>query len=378
MGGPSHCRSAAARRLNAAVATVLTLAALPASAAFAQLRERPPVSFDIPSGNNVEPKTGIGLATKIVLPPSVVPVETTGAPRLEKSENTHTKEAVAAFAANKHGEALRLAQLGAAEGDPQAATLAGYLLIASPQIPANPELAAKWFRQAGEKGQVDALISLGRLGRQKRGGVGPDEARQSYETAIQKGRADAAIELGEALGLGSFGPADLAQSAQNFERAANLGEARGAYLAALLYSDGAGIPVNLVKARALLRLAAEKGVSESYADLGLFLIQGRGGPVDLPEAAKWLQAGAHVDDKDAQYLLAVMLASGKGVATDRIAAYHWVRKAEPAGGSEPSQFEDQRKKLQSALEGVLTAPERQAALKFGASQAESAGSVKTN
>lgn len=377
MGRAKHCTGAAGR-LSAALATLLLAGIIPIGAGFAQLRERPPVTFEIPSNGKVETRPGAGIGAKIALPPSVIPVERTGLPRLEKSDNTHTSDAIVAFGANKHAEALTLAQSGAAEGDPQSATLAGYLLIASPQIPANPELAARYFRQAGEKGQVDALISLGRLGRQKRGGVGPDEARQAYELAITKGRADAAIELGEAFSLGSFGTADLEKAAQSFERAANLGEARGAYLAALLYSDGTSLPVNWVKARALLRLAADKNVPEAYADLGLVLIQGRGGPVDLPEAAKWLQAGAHSGDKDAQYLLAVLLASGKGLPTDRVMAYHWVRQAMPVPGSEPSQFEEERKKLQSALEGALTIEQRQAALKLGAAQPSNVGSAKSN
>ncbi len=159
------------------------------------------------------------------------------------------------------------------------------------------DTAATLYRAVMEEREdPDALLGLGRLGRESRGGVTPEEAVDALRTAGSLGKVEARHEL------------------------------------ARLYLLGApGVPPNSTTARALFYEAAVGGVVPAKRELGLVMLEGRGGPIEPNEGVRWLTEAASDGDVEAAYEAALVLSDGTLVAPRDAQAARLFRQAADEG-----------------------------------------------
>ncbi|MFC8043822.1 hypothetical protein [Nocardia sp. NPDC057353] len=148
------------------------------------------------------------------------------------------------------GERLRLLHRSRPD-DPKVLLLAGYFAQQGYGCPADPDLAARHFLAAAERGDADAAFEL--TVHYTRGwGVPADQAASDRWTwrAAELGSARAMSNLGGMFAVGRGVAADPRAALDWYARAAAAGHAKAAYTAGVmcLLGDG-GLPVDPVAAR---------------------------------------------------------------------------------------------------------------------------------
>ncbi|RDC74176.1 peptidase C14, caspase catalytic subunit p20 [Rhodovulum sp. 12E13] len=160
--------------------------------------------------------------------------------------------------------------------------------------------AVALYRQAAERGDLRALVSLGLL-METGDGVprDPQGALALYERAAEGGSADGAINLAVALFNGQVVPADPARAVALFRQAADGGSAIATYNLGVLAQDGALGEGREAEALGWFRRAAQLGEPRGFLAAAILLDEGRGVGRDAGRAADMLLRGAASDDGQA-------------------------------------------------------------------------------
>lgn len=159
-------------------------------------------------------------------------------------------------------ESLRSAALS---GDRYAAYDVAMRFVDGVGLPANPAMAADWFRRAALAGD-----------------------------------ARAAFRFGSMLERGTGVDRDLAQARTFYEQAAGAGNVLAMHNLAVLMSDGSGGPKDLEAAARWFQAAADHGVVDSQFNLGVLYLRGTGVQQDSAIAYKWFSLAAAGNDEQAR------------------------------------------------------------------------------
>jgi len=158
------------------------------------------------------------------------------------------------------------------------------------------------YREAAERGDLRALVSLGLL-METGDGVprDPQGALALYERAADLGSPDGAINLAVALFNGRITEADPERAIALFRRAADAGSPIATYNLGVLAQDGALGEGREAEALRLFRRAAEQGEPRGYVAAAVLLDEGRGAmEPDPARAADMLLRGVASDSGGAE------------------------------------------------------------------------------
>ena len=121
----------------------------------------------------------------------------------------------------------------------------------------NPQLAAKEFRAAAEKGDSNCQFNLALMHEQGMGLAKDEkEALVWYKKAAEQGNSNAQFNLGVLYENGRGTAVDFAQANQWYRKAAAQGDTLAIGNLGMLYVRGDGVPVNKIAGVALLLRSA--------------------------------------------------------------------------------------------------------------------------
>ena len=196
------------------------------------------------------------------------------------------------------------------------------------------ESALNCFRQAAERGYVDAMFELGNLlfeGYPVKSDY--PEAARWYRLAADKGHVEAQFKLGSLMHPGYGLSPDYGEALGWYLKAANQGHAKAQLEAGWLYNMiRPGIKQDARLADFWFRKAAAQGLREAESQLGhIYENGGKGVEKNFTEAASWYRLAAEKGDEYAQANLARLYEKGLGVAKDEREADRWLRQSDWAG-----------------------------------------------
>lgn len=150
------------------------------------------------------------------------------------------------------------------------------------------------YRDAAERGDLRALVSLAQLTEQGTGvAQDTDRAFALYEQAAEGGSHDAMINVAITLLEGTAVPADPDRAIALLKQASDEGSAKATFNLGVLAQSGQGDGVNA--ALGYFYKAAREGEAEGYRAAAILLDEGRGTPRDPSQAAVMLLRGAAED-----------------------------------------------------------------------------------
>lgn len=160
-------------------------------------------------------------------------------------------------------------------------------------------------------------------------GMSPEEAKEfkGFKTKAEKGDADALVSLGVCYETGVGVAWDNVQAAMCYRKAADQGHARAQFILGVCYVNGKGVTRNQVEAVKWWRKSAELGYADAQFDLGLRYENGPGVEKDRLLAAQWYRKAADQGHPDAQLYLGHCYVRGEGVEKDEIEAYAYYNLA---------------------------------------------------
>ena len=205
-------------------------------------------------------------------------------------------------------------------------------------VPQDKAQAVKWYRKAAEQGLAKAQNSLGVM--YENGDGVPEDKKQAvewYRKAAEQGVAEAQNALGFMYDNGDAVPQDKAQAVEWYRKAAELGLDTAQFNLAVTLFLGDGVPQDKAQAAHWFRKAAEQGVAEAQGKLGFMYDEGDGVPRDEAQAAHWYRKAAEQGVAEAQGKLGFMLFEGRGVPKDLHEAVRWLRKAAHQGDEQARQ-----------------------------------------
>ena len=183
-----------------------------------------------------------------------------------------------------HIEGLKKA---AEEGDPEAQSQWGLLLVTGESVTQDADEGLTWLRQAAEQGEMTAMFNLGII-LEKGLGCEPDleEAALWFWQAAELGDSQARMKLGTMLikGLG-FTPGSPAIKA--IEASAEKGFPYAQSFYAKLHLDGVGIEPDFEVAEKWFRLAAVQGDESAIFNLGEMMADGMTVLTPEEELSQW-------------------------------------------------------------------------------------------
>lgn len=201
--------------------------------------------------------------------------------------------------------------------------------------PGDLEQAASLYREAAERGLVEAMYRLGRMADHGRGmprDLG--EAAVWYGRAAEKEHAAAMAALGTMYEHGEGIDQDLVEALRLYRLAAERGDPHGMTALGYLYAEGKGVRRDAALARRWYGTAAELGHVRAMYNLALMHVRGQGGPVDLAQAVRLLQTAADKGHAGAMRELAFLFDEGRGVARNAARAAELLLAAYKSGHKE--------------------------------------------
>jgi uncharacterized protein len=126
------------------------------------------------------------------------------------------------------------------------------------------------------------------------------EAVRWYRLAGDQGNIDAQSSLGSMYSFGTGVPQDYAEAVKWYRLAAEQGDADAQFNFGTMYREGLGIPQDYAEAVKWYRLAAEQGDAYAQLNLGAMYMDGMGLPQDFVIAYKWLNLSAAQGEKNAK------------------------------------------------------------------------------
>lgn len=196
--------------------------------------------------------------------------------------------------------------------------------------------ALRWYRKAVEKGNTDAMLQLGKM---YEDGLGVSESQKEalawFKKAAEKGHSGAMYDLGFKLAEGEGVKSDPAGAVEWYRKAAEKGVADAMVMLGEIYEGGRkGIAANPDEAIRWYQEAADKGISDGMARLGSMYFEGKGVGRNPEEAVYWYRQAAKKRHGDAMFFLGWMYADGQGVSQDWKVAADWVFNALAEGSNE--------------------------------------------
>lgn len=224
--------------------------------------------------------------------------------------------------------ALPLLRSAAGGGQPQAATLLGWLYEDGRGTERSIDEAKRWYRFAAEQGQADAMAALGRLLLQEKPAAARAAARQLFRRAAELGDPDGQYYLGWMLTEPAAEPRDDVAAYNWFMKAARQGHIGAQLAVATDLLIGRGVAIDTKAGREWLLRAAETHDPVAHYLLGRLREDAAEGHLD--EARNSYRIAAVAGHREAQFALAAMLAKS-AAETDKKEAAEWFAKADAAG-----------------------------------------------
>jgi uncharacterized protein len=160
------------------------------------------------------------------------------------------------------------------------------------------------------------------------------QAARWYREATLKGNIDAQYRLAKLISKGAKGlTADKIAAATLFQSAADRGHALSQNEIGLRYQNGDGIDPDLIKAAQWYQKAADQGLASAQVNLGLLRVRGQGVPRDYALAIGLFESAAGQGDGWALNNLGSMHEMGWGVPKDALKAKDFYRQAIARGNA---------------------------------------------
>jgi len=193
--------------------------------------------------------------------------------------------------------------------------------------------ALKWYQVAAAQDFQAAIINLGVMYFQGRGGVekNAEKALLWFRKAAHLGNINGMHMLGAMYRDGLGVEVDVVKSAALFRRGAKLGDHHAQFSLGKAYADGHGVIKNDKIAASWFTKAAEAGNSGAQTNLGVFYSLGRGVDKNPKVARKWLLKAAAQGNAFAQLNIGVAYMYGTGVSKDATKAARWFLKSAQQG-----------------------------------------------
>ena len=225
-------------------------------------------------------------------------------------------------------EAMKRIEANANDGP--AMTIVGELYRDGLGVRTDPSEAARWYKLAADRGDVQGAYAYALANLQARG-VKEDRAtgKKFLEQAAARQHIGALYNLG--LLAAEEKEPQFAAAAQFFRRAADLGSPDAAYALGLLYKEGRGVSKNEKTAVEWLRRAAAEHLVAAQVELGVAYFNGEGVETNESLAASYFRRAAAANNPIAGNRLARILAIGRGVEKDLVEAMKWHVLARAAG-----------------------------------------------
>lgn len=152
-----------------------------------------------------------------------------------------------------------------------------------------------------------------------------DEARATYQQAINSGSLTAMLALGKLIELGLGSPVDYAAAARLYQAALDNGLKFAAGDLGYLRQEGLGFPRDTAAAAALYAIAVEAGDPWAEVNLGLLYERGDGVAKDMARAIDLYRRAAEQGNAVGQFNIGLIYSAGNGVDRDDAAAERWLK-----------------------------------------------------
>ena len=166
--------------------------------------------------------------------------------------------------------------------------------------------AARWYREATLKGNIEAQYRLARLISKGAKGLTADKtaAATLFQAGADKGHAPSQNEFGLRLQNGDGVEADVEKAASWFQKAAEQDYAPAKVNLGLLHVRGQGVVRDYAAAYKLFSEAADQGDAWASNNLGSLYEMGWGTPKDIVKAREYYRAAIAKGNQMAQANLA--------------------------------------------------------------------------
>lgn len=144
----------------------------------------------------------------------------------------------------------------------------------------------------------------------------PEAARAHFSQAAEEGNIQAMIVLGALMTEGRGGEVDIKGALGLFQQAADSGSLEGAFLTANLLLSINEENDSTIKAAYFYLLRAAREITDAQNELAMLYLGGKLGGSDFAAAVLWLQRAASAGNATAQNNLAALYESGTGVKQD--------------------------------------------------------------
>lgn len=200
----------------------------------------------------------------------------------------------------------------------------------------NPQLAAKWFFQASEKGNAHAMSQFALMIAKGAGDLelNPAKTMELLTKAEEAGDTPAKLYLANALMQkdGPFAPyANPAKGVQLLKEGAELGDAEAMFQLGIAYERGIGTTPDNFAAFQWYARAKDGGYWKAAANLGVFYLKGLGVEKNPVKAAEIFAEGANHKNPDCINFYGQCLQEGIGVKQDRTLAKQYFIEAARLG-----------------------------------------------
>jgi len=198
-------------------------------------------------------------------------------------------------------EAAKYFKQAANKGHQPAQVNLAMLLLLDPANNRNAALAVTYFTRAAENGDADAQWCLGRVYYEGRVGNRPDYERAAawFHKSAEAGNPFGLFHMGIMHEYGLGVQQNFVEAGRFYKRAADMENLDAMYYLALLHAYGRGFPQDIHKASLLFKRAAESGHAPSQYYLGIIFLYGQGGfPRDYDMAFYWMDRAANGPSAD--------------------------------------------------------------------------------
>ena len=230
--------------------------------------------------------------------------------------------------ASEYDAARRIAEPHAAQGNPDARHLIGYLYERGLGVSRDLGKALSLYSEAAADGSTDAMLALGDLAMGTTGVQrNIDKAIGWYRMGIDHDDPRAQSRLGAIYADPNLGRRDMERALTLFERAAAKDDPDAHYALGVVYLEGDTRPLNYEKAAGHFEAAGKAGHAPAAYNLGVIYDTPYIGPPDAYKAAEWFTRAANGGYGPA--MTALGLFANRGDAPGQPA--DWFEKAARAG-----------------------------------------------
>ncbi|GBB96557.1 hypothetical protein RclHR1_02780020 [Rhizophagus clarus] len=192
--------------------------------------------------------------------------------------------------------------------------------------------AFELYKEATEKGQIDAIYEFGKCYRY---GIGTEKnetkAFELYEEAAEKGQINAIYALGKCHHYGIGTEKNEIKAFELYKEAAEKDQVDAIVYLGYCYENGIGTKKNEIKAFKLYKKAAEKGQVDAMGHLGYCHQNGIGTKKNETKAFNSYKKAAEKGQIDAIYALGKCYHYGIGVEKNEIRAFKLYKEAAEKG-----------------------------------------------